>query len=167
MVELSVALHKYSMYPDGHPLLESAVSGLTRRLTVALVERQMIAIAVARNHLVVDGVATDPAHIVTRDLALRLFRREIGAIRLYEGLKEIELQQVLRAIARDTPRVEGEPEPAREWKHVRLFPLTYDQLELAAGCGRSDGGRARRLGDQPVGQAGGGLARIRRRWRKR
>ncbi|HLB10873.1 MAG TPA: hypothetical protein VK617_15140, partial [Gemmatimonadaceae bacterium] len=79
MVELSVALHKYSMYPDGHPLLESAVSGLTRRLTVALVERQMIAIAVARNHLVVDGVATDPAHVVTRDLALRLFRREIGA----------------------------------------------------------------------------------------
>ncbi len=130
IVELSVGLHKYSMYPDGHPLLESAVSGLTRRLTLMLAERQMIAIAVARNHLVVDGVPTDPAHVVTRDLALRLFRREIGAIRLYEGIKESELQEVLRAVARDTPRVEGELEPAREWKHVRLFPLTYDQLEL-------------------------------------
>jgi hypothetical protein len=127
MVELSVALHKYSMYPDGHPLLESAVLGLTRKLTLALSERQMIAIAVARNHLVVDGVPTDPAHNVTRDLALKLFRREIGAIRLYEGVKEAELQDVLRTIARETPENE---EAAREWQHVRLFPLTYDQLEL-------------------------------------
>jgi hypothetical protein len=129
MVELSVALHKYSMYPDGHPLLESAVSGLTRRLTLALVERQMIAIAVARNHLVVDGVPTDPAHTVTRDLALKLFRREIGAIRLYEGVQDSELQEMLRVVARDTPQSEAD-EPAREWQHVRLFPLTYDQLEL-------------------------------------
>ena len=128
LVELSVGLHKYSMYPDGHPLLESAVSGLTRRLALALSERQMIAIAVARNHLVIDGVPTDPAHAVTRDLALKLFRREIGAIRLYEGVQESELQEMLKVIARETPQ-NGE-ESAREWLHVRLFPLTYDQLEL-------------------------------------
>jgi hypothetical protein len=128
MVELSVGLHKYSMYPDGHPLLESAVSGLTRRLTLALAERQMIAIAVARNHLVIDGVPTDPAHAVTRDLALKLFRREIGAIRLYEGVQDLELQEMLKTIAREAP-TEGEEAP-REWQHVRLFPLTYDQLEL-------------------------------------
>jgi hypothetical protein len=129
MVELSVGLHKYSMYPDGHPLLESAVSGLTRRLALALAERQMIAIAVARNHLVIDGVPTDPAHAVTRDLALKLFRREIGAVRLYDGVTEVELQEMLKSIARDTPTVAGEESP-REWQHVRLFPLTYDQLEL-------------------------------------
>jgi hypothetical protein len=129
MVELSVALHKYSMYPDGHPLLESAVSGLTRRLAVALVERQMIAIAVARNHLVIDGVPTDPAHAVTRDLALKLFRREIGAIRLYEGVQDTELQEMLKAVAREAPTGEG-GEASREWQHVRIFPLTYDQLEL-------------------------------------
>src|SRR6185312_11156261 len=128
LVELSVGLHKYSMYPDGHPLLESAVSGLTRRLALALSERQMIAIAVARNHLVLDGVPTDPGHAATRDLALKLFRREIGAIRLYEGVQDSELQEMLKVIARETPQ-NGE-EPAREWQHVRLFPLTYDQLEL-------------------------------------
>jgi hypothetical protein len=128
MVELSVGLHKYSMYPDGHPLLESAVSGLTRRLALALAERQMIAIAVARNHLVIDGVPTDPSHAVTRDLALKLFRREIGAIRLYEGVQDLELQEMLKTIAREAP-TEGEEAP-REWQHVRLFPLTYDQLEL-------------------------------------
>ncbi|MEP7065997.1 MAG: hypothetical protein ABI889_08205 [Gemmatimonadota bacterium] len=129
LVELSVALHKYSMYPDGHPLLESAVAGLTRRLGLVLSERQMIAIAVARNHLVVDGVNTDPAHAVTRDLALKLFRREVGAIRLYEGVQDAELQEMLRAIARDAPQVGGAEAP-REWQHVRLFPLTYDQLEM-------------------------------------
>ena len=130
MVELSVGLHKYSMYPDGHPLLESAVSGLTRRLSLALAARQMISIAVARNHLVVDGVATDPAHAVTRDLALKLFRREVGAIRLYEGVTDAELQQMLKAIARDAPKDASGVETPREWPHVRLFPLTYDQLEL-------------------------------------
>ena len=129
MVELSVGLHKYSMYPDGHPLLESAVSGLTRRLALALAELQMIAIAVARNHLVIDGVPTDPAQAVTRDLALKLFRREIGAIRLYEGVQETELQEMLKVVARETPQSGGEEAP-REWQHVRLFPLTYDQLEL-------------------------------------
>ncbi|MDQ2768021.1 MAG: hypothetical protein M3Y30_12795, partial [Gemmatimonadota bacterium] len=128
MVELSVGLHKYSMYPDGHPLLESAVSGITRRLSLVLAERQMIAIAVARNHLVIDGIPTDPAHAVTRDLALKLFRREIGAIRLYEGVQDLELQEMLKTIARETPA--GTEEGAREWEHVRLFPLTYDQLEL-------------------------------------
>ncbi len=129
MVELSVGLHKYSMYPDGHPLLESAVSGITRRLSLVLAERQMIAIAVARNHLVIDGVPTDPSHAVTRDLALKLFRREIGAIRLYEGVQDLELQEMLRVIAREAPKNESEEAP-REWQHVRLFPLTYDQLEL-------------------------------------
>jgi hypothetical protein len=129
MVELSVGLHKYSMYPDGHPLLDSAVSGLTRKLSLALAERQMIAIAVARNHLVIDGVPTDPSHAVTRDLALKLFRREIGAIRLYEGVQDVELQEMLRIVAREAPATESEEAP-REWQHVRLFPLTYDQLEL-------------------------------------
>lgn len=130
MVELSVALHKYSMYPDGHPLLESAVSGLTRRLALVLSERQILSIAVARNHLVVDGVATDPSHAVTRDLALKLFRREVGAIRLYAGVEDAELQEVLKVIARDAPRDASGTEAPREWQHVRLFPLTYDQLEL-------------------------------------
>ena len=51
LVELSTALHKYSMYPDGHPLLETAVSGVARRLTPILAERPMFAIGVARDHL--------------------------------------------------------------------------------------------------------------------
>ena len=35
-----------------------------------------------------------------------------------------------RASAGEPPKGEGGPEEAREWAHVRLFPLTYDQLEL-------------------------------------
>ena len=66
---------------------------------------------------------------MTRELALKLFRREIGAIRLYEGVQDTELQDVLRVIAREAPQNEVDESP-REWQHVRLFPLTYDQLEL-------------------------------------
>ena len=76
LVELSTALHKYTMYPDGHPLLETAVSGVARRLK-----------------------------------------------RILEGVEDNELTEMLKAVARD-----GSKE--QEWPHVRLLPLSYDQLAL-------------------------------------
>ena len=50
-------------------------------------------------------------------------------MRLYEGVQDAELQEMLKVIARETPQNGGDEAP-REWQHVRLFPLTYDQLEL-------------------------------------
>ena len=54
LVELSVGLHKYSMYSGWASAARvRGLGGLTRRLALALSERQMIAIAVARNHSVI------------------------------------------------------------------------------------------------------------------
>src|SRR6478752_1643312 len=78
LTDMSVALHKYGMYPDGHPLLESAIAGMGRRMKRLLEEKQEISIGVARRQLIIDGMASDAGNAVLRDLASRLFRREIG-----------------------------------------------------------------------------------------
>ena len=101
LVELSTALHKYTMYPDGHPLLETAVSGVARRLKPILAERPTFAIGVARDHLMIDGVASDTASSVLRELSGKLYRREIGGVRILEGVEDAELTAMLKAVARD------------------------------------------------------------------
>jgi len=151
-VEMAAALHKYSMYPDGHPLLETASQGIARRLKAILVERPTFSVGIARDHLMVDGMASEPANGVLRDLAVKFYRREIGGVRFLEGIEDEELAAVLRIVGRDTsksavtgapgkPRTSGaraavtEPEaPAvREWPHVTLLPLHYEKLELERG----------------------------------
>jgi len=39
LIELSIGLHKNAIYPPGHPLLEGATSGITRRLSALLAQR--------------------------------------------------------------------------------------------------------------------------------
>jgi hypothetical protein len=144
LVELSTALHKYSMYPDGHPLLETAATGIARRLKPILAERPTFAIAVARDHLVIDGMASDKGTAVLRELAVKLYRKEIGGLRITEGVEDTELVEVMKIIGRDSTK-SGPARPSkpvavvddadvlkepREWPHVRLLPLSYDQLEM-------------------------------------
>jgi hypothetical protein len=135
LVEFAVSLHKLAIYPDGHPLVESAVAGMQRRLDDLMATRKMLALGVARNQLIVDGVATDPNSAVLRELAQRLSRREVGALRFQHGVELAEVSAMVRAVARDAQRNEAGrgnvlAEMSEEWPNIRIFPLTYDQLEL-------------------------------------
>src|SRR2546430_13422114 len=76
LIELSIALHKHAMYPEGHPSLAPAAAGVTRRAALLLEDRATISLGVARNQLVIEGVATDPKHPVLRELAGRLQDRK-------------------------------------------------------------------------------------------
>lgn len=157
LVELSTALHKYSMYPDGHPLLETASQGIARRLKPILAERPTFSIGIARDHLLIDGMSSDPGTAVLRELAVKFYRREIGGLRILEGVEDAELAEVLKQVGRDATKaapaaapgkrsskaqpVAGEasavavaPVPERDWPHIRLLPLSYDQLELHDGA---------------------------------
>jgi hypothetical protein len=129
LIEFSVALHKHAIYPDGHPLLGQAVAGMTRRVGALLLDRPLVALGVARQQLVVEGVTTDPNSPVLRELALRLYKREIGAVKITRGVEEDEIAEMLKVVGRDAAR---DPDETRQWPHLRLFPLTYDQLELMA-----------------------------------
>lgn len=135
LVELSIALHKHAIYPPGHPLVHSAANGVRLRLETLLHDRTTLSLGVARQQLVIEGVATDPDHPLLRDLATRLYRQHLGAIRFNKGVTTYEVAGFLSTVAADPSRMDqplglGPREALREWKHVRLFPLTYGHLEL-------------------------------------
>ena len=80
LIELSIALHRTSMYPWGHPSLERAANTMVGRLSGLLLDRSSISIGVAKKQLVIEGVATDPNHPVLRSLAEKLHRHANAAV---------------------------------------------------------------------------------------
>jgi hypothetical protein len=135
LVELSIAMHKHAIYPPGHPLLEGAVDAVARKLWGLLVERPALSIGVARKQLVIEGVATDPSHPLLQELAQKLHRHHLGAVKCTRGVERAEIAEVLATLAMDAGRMERPlgmmtDELAGKWDHVRLYALTYDRLEL-------------------------------------
>src|SRR5437016_2161953 len=160
LIELSIALHKHAMYPEGHPSLAPAAAGLTRRAALLLEDRATVSLGVARNQLVIEGVATDPKHPVLRELAGRLHRHHLGAITFRRGVEQEEVADALRTLAIEAERT-GQPlglgprERLAAWPHVQLHALTYERLELTDEAGRSPAGE----GDARAAQLWVGLAR--------
>jgi hypothetical protein len=147
LIELSIGLHKNAIYPPGHPLLEGATSGISRRLEALLAKRSSLSLGVARQQLIIEGVATDENNPVLRDLAARLHKHHLGAIKFMQGVTAEEVASSLATIAVDVGRrerplgLEG-TDVLQQWEHVRLFPLTFEQLQL--------------LDEEPAGGGGGG-----------
>lgn len=135
LIELSIALHKHAMYPEGHPSLAPAADGVIRRLGAAMQDRASLSLGVARNQLVIEGVATDPKNPVLKELAGRLHRHHLGAITFRRGLTAQELQQVLQAVSEEADRAGplglGSDDRLAAWPHARLYPLSYEKLKLS------------------------------------
>lgn len=143
---LGIALHKCTAYPERHPLLQSAIDAASSHLRVVLVNRPFFLVGVARNQLLVEGLATDPENPVLRELAAKLHRHQIGAIKFTPGATREELTEVLRLLssdARTTPVGHTLKDHDTRWDCIRLLPPAYDRLELAEG--------AQRLGEQAGG----------------
>ena len=154
LIELSIALHKHAMYPEGHALLAPAAAAVTRRAERFLEERPTLSLGVARQQLVIEGVATDPKHPLLAELAGRLHRHHLGAVTFHRGIRGSEVADVLRTLATEADRTGeplglGPPERLRAWEHIRLHSLTYERLELLeekdapAEQGPDDGSRVR------------------------
>ena len=154
LVELSVALHKHSMYPSGHPSLDPAIQSITRRAEGLLVDRPVIAFGVARRQLIIEGNTTDPSQPLLRRLAESLHRHHLGAISIVRGIDVIEVSDAMRLLATDAERdgpVGLRKDRLPDWPHFRLHPLTFDKLSLV-GDGSGGGG------------AGAGSARAAELW---
>jgi hypothetical protein len=108
---------------------------VAHRLDALLLEYHSLALGVARDQLIIEGVATDPRHPLLLGLARHLHRRDIGAVKFLAGVTREEIGEALRALAAEVD--DARPAPwlgaaggRSPWPHVRFFPLTYDQLEL-------------------------------------
>jgi hypothetical protein len=163
LVDLSIALHRFSMYPVGHPALGIIVDTLARRAGALLQSRQRIAIGVARDRLVIEGVVTDAAHPLLRGLAERLHRHHLSALTIYRGLTVDELFDLITTVA-SAPERDG-PLGGRlaglegSWPHVGLYPLTVGALEMVDADGAEGGPGSSRCAGLWVGLAQAALGR--------
>jgi hypothetical protein len=133
---LGIALHKCTAYPPKHPLLVSAIEAVSSHLRVVLVARPFLLLGVARNQLLTEGLATDPDNPVLRELASKLHRHQIGAIKFTPGASREELEEVLQVLSRDSrssPVGIVLKDLDERWEHIRLLPPSYERLELAEG----------------------------------
>jgi hypothetical protein len=148
LIELSIALHKHAMYPEGHPSLEPAAAAVQRRAALLLQDRATLSLGVAHHQLVIEGVATDTRHPVLRELAGRLHRHHLGALTFRRGLEAGEVAGALKVLAVEAERTGqplglGDSSRLAAWLHVQLHPLTYERLELSEDAGRATEGDAR------------------------
>src|SRR6266576_1539399 len=153
LIDLSIALHKHTLYPEGHPSLAPAATGVVRRAEHLFEGRTTIALGVARQQLVIEGVATDAKNPLLAELAGRLHRHHLGAVTFHRGLRVSEVAEVLKAMSVEAERTGaplglGTPEQLRAWEHIRLHPVTYERLELLqedAAAAPADAGKERGL----------------------
>ena len=135
LIQLSIAVHRFSMYPPGHPSLETAAEGVVERLSRLLEDRESLAIGVAAGQLIIEGIAPDAGHPVLSDLARRLHSHQIGAVSVDKAATVAEVEDACRTLASDGERG-ADPIGLRprdevpDWDHFHLYPLGYDRLEI-------------------------------------
>jgi hypothetical protein len=168
LTQLSVTLHKYRAYPAGHPMRSDARDAILSQLAYALDARPALRIAVARRHLLVDDVASDPAQPVLGELAERLHRRQIGALVLKRGVSAADLEATLERLNADPRRLDPETVTQAEQigDCVELIPLSYAHLMMGGDQGAPSTestdelwAELARLTAAPASAIGGGGAR--------
>ena len=143
LVEFSIALHKRSIYPAGHPYLRSSADRFADRVATLLEARESITIGVARDRLVIESATTDPANALLRDLSHRLHRHQLASIGFSRGASLTEIDELLAALSCDPERDDGplgrRLDAETGWKHVQLRSAGYDRLTLEEdGADRGD-----------------------------
>ena len=130
---LSGAFQRAQMYPGGHPTLDRAVDQVIQRVEALLSDRPAVIFAIGPAQFFVGDAASDPGHTLLRDLAGRLFRRNVGALRVARGVTGSELSALLQGLSAESPDLPGVATP-----HLEVEPLNFEGLALDHG----DGGHA-------------------------
>jgi hypothetical protein len=164
LMDLAIAMHKHAIYPPGHPLLDQAVDSVHASLTGLLFDRPALSIGVARRQLIIEGVATESSHPVLAELAGKLHRHHLGAVKFLSGLSRDELSDMLSVVGLEAQR-DAQPLGFQHellqsrWERVKLFPLSYDRLELLDEDNDDAGAAAKAARSGQAAQLWIGLAR--------
>jgi len=135
LIEFSIAVHRYSMYPPSHPSLGPAAVNVMGRLARILAERPDLTIGIAHRQLVIDGLATEQKHPVLSDLANRLHGNHIGAITFSHAVGPESLSGLFHALAEaaeDEDNAIGlrARDQIPSWPGLRIYPVGYEDLKL-------------------------------------
>ncbi len=134
------------MYPGGHPSLETSERRVLDKLTPLMAGRQSLTIGVARDQMIIDGVATDSKNNLLRALAGRLHAHRVAGIKLLPGLTDAELAEVLGRLAGEPEEHSVDPITSAApggWVHIQLYRQAYDRLALIDEDGGPADGKPR------------------------
>ncbi|HEX8673609.1 MAG TPA: hypothetical protein VF710_17065 [Longimicrobium sp.] len=112
LIELAIALQSHGVYPAGHPFLVRSADAVMRRLDGLFLDRDSVSFGVARQQLVIEGVATDPNNPVLSGLAGRLHRHRVGAVTMGRGARAEEVSAFLALLSSEA-EVSGPALPAQ------------------------------------------------------
>lgn len=135
LIELSIGVHRYVMYPVGHPSLESMAERVLTSLQPLFQRSDKLTIGVAHDELLVEGVATDSGHPVLSELARRLHGHQFAALILEEMPLSYEIEGLLATLSQEA-ELSGRhlgllpPDEIPDWDHIHLYGIGYDRLRL-------------------------------------
>ncbi len=135
LADLSVAVHRFNMYPENHPSLPAATARVRQRLSDLLETRGSLCIVVGRGQLFVEGGVSDPKHPLISDLARRMYNHQVGTLTLRPGVTPGELTELIRELAGEVERGQ-EPlglrpgDDSAEWENIHLTTFGYAHLKL-------------------------------------
>jgi hypothetical protein len=132
LTALAGAFLRAQMYPGGHPTLDRAVEHVLEKAEPLLASETAVSFAVGPTQLFVGDTASEPEQPFHRELASRLFRRNIGTIRIARGVTVTEIVAMLQRLIVERPESLDGATP-----HLQVEPLRYEGLTLESGPGVS------------------------------
>jgi hypothetical protein len=129
LVELARALQRQLLYPSNHPALRGSSAALSELVSEVAGSAELV-VQVGREQLSVDGGLTDVDSPALASLTEHLHRHRVAAISLSGDISSVEVEELLAALSLDPHEEDGSPLADREWSHIRIVFVQYDQLAM-------------------------------------
>jgi hypothetical protein len=141
IIELNISRRNVSIYPRGHSSVVRSLDRAFGHLEQLFDLRDEIAIAVAKDTLIVDESYLDRKNAVYRELAASLSGINIACVVFRRGLTHEELYSFQRLLADDSRHISSEErldvEKEFELSNISIIPVDYSAFSFDEGASHS------------------------------
>ena len=142
IIELNIARHILSLYSREHQLVQLSLDKTFTILSDLLELRPEIALAVAKDTLIIDGRTLDAKNAVYREFALALSRMSVALVSFVKGVTREEVYDLFRFLSRDAAGITSETLPGilaeYQLRHILIDPIDYRRFAFTEERARKD-----------------------------
>ena len=143
IIELNIARHILMLYSREHQLVQLSLDKTFTILSDLFELRPEIALAIAKDTLIVDGRQLDPKNPVFREFALALSRMSAALVTFVKGVTREEVYDFFQFLSRDADGISSETLPQvlaqYQLRHIQVTPVDYRAFSFAEERARKDG----------------------------
>lgn len=132
VVELNIARRNFRSYPKDHPVIDASFTKVIDIYNQLLSQEKEVAIAVARETLMLNDDVLDKNNLVFRDFARVLFEHGIGVLILRRGLSAAELRNfnIILSLKREELQKYGGIAPVWEKANITSLDIKAIRYDL-------------------------------------